>query len=384
MLKNAFFYLIMFGLIAVVVEALVLLVNFSKYPDDLYDNRQEIIDKLNQNDLSNFTANRGDPVIGWNLYGPKVLAMKNCVGVEVKATYNAAGARTYPGYDEDSASIITVGDSFTHSSEAGDEDAYPARLAELLGASVANHGVGGFGPVQSFLNLKQKIHHYPNAKTIVLGIMYENIYRMKNSYRPALSHDSPEVYGLKPYIADGVIRPHPGRQVLGDIESFREYAKHAFDNDFWARPESRFPYSLSLLRSLKSNYFYYVQLQKIWRNVGIPEYSLAFRSEDILLELFSLLNQYVVFAQQKNLKPAVVFIPRNGYDTHSAAKMINANRNRFPQGLLIGDVGDAAVDWDKFNLVSVENGNPCHPSAYGYQRIADYVADLLGTGAQSH
>ena len=108
MLKNAFFYLIMFGLIAVVVEALVLLVNFSKYPDDLYDNRQEIIDKLNQNDLSNFTANRGDPVIGWNLYGPKVLAMKNCVGVEVKATYNAAGARTYPGYDEDSASIITV------------------------------------------------------------------------------------------------------------------------------------------------------------------------------------------------------------------------------------------------------------------------------------
>ena len=60
--------------------------------------------------------------------------------------------------------------------------------------------------------------------------------------------------------------------------------------------------------------------------------------------------------------------------------MIDANRSRFPRGLLVGDVGAAAVDWDKFNLVSVDDGSPCHPSAYGYQKIAEYVADLLGSG----
>jgi len=137
------------------------------------------------------------------------------------------------------------------------------------------------------------------------------------------------------------------------------------------------------LSGLMSNYFYYVQLQIIWRKAGIPEYFLAFRSDEILVELFALLDQYVQFAQQKGLKPVVVFIPRNGYDTQSATKMINANRSRFPQDLLIGDVGLATIDWDKFNQVSVEDWYSCHPSAYGYQKIADYVADLLGTGARS-
>lgn len=383
MLKKAFFYLTMLVMLAVVVEALAFLVNFVIDQGELYDHRQMVMDALNQEDLSDFAANWADPVLGWNQSGPKVLSTKNCAGVEVEFSYNAAGARTYPGYAEDSAAIIAVGDSYTKGSDAGDEEAYPARLAELLGTSVANHGVGGFGPVQSFLDLKQNIHRYPQARTVVLGIMYGDIYRMMNSYRPVLIRGSAMLYGLKPYMAGGDIRPHPGRQALENIDGFRVYANRAFDNDFWAKPERRFPYSLSLWRGLTSAYFRHMQFEKKLQKIGVPEYFLAFRSDDILAELFALLDRYAGFARQRGLQPAVVFIPRNGHDTQSAAEMIDANRSRFPRGLLVGDVGTAAIDWDKFNLVSVDDGSPCHPSAYGYQKIAEYVADLLSTGTRS-
>lgn len=374
----------MFALIAVVIEVFVLLMNRVHYPDEFYDHRQNVMSRLNQEDLTSFVAiSGGDPLLGWNLHGPQVYRERNCAGLEVESSYNAEGARIYPGYDEKSASIITLGDSFTHGTEAGDEEAYPAQLAKQLGASVANHGVGGFGPVQSFLNLKQKIHHYPQARTVVLGIMYENIYRMMNSYRPVYIENVQRVYALKPYMAGGYIHPHPGIEVLKDFDSFSEHAERAFDNDFWAKPDFHFPYSLSLLRALKSNYFRYVQFQKIGRKFGVPDFYLAFRSDDMLVELFALLDQYVEFAENEGLKSAVVFIPRNGNDTQSATKMIDANRNRFPMGLLVGDVGSTDIDWDKYNLVSVNNSSTCHPSAYGYKKIAEYVADMLKTDTRS-
>jgi len=380
MLKKSFFYIILIGLVVVAAEVFSFLVYFVIDKGVLYDHREAVMHVLNREDLSEFAANRADPVLGWNQSGPEVYSTNNCAGVAVEATYNAAGARTYPGYVEHSATIITVGDSYTNGSEVGDEAAYPARLANLLGTSVANHGVSGFGPVQSFLDLEQNIHRYPQARAVVLGIMYGDIYRMMNSYRPVLIRGSAMLYGLKPYMAGGHIQPHPGKQVLNDFDSFRAYANHAFDTDFWAKPEFRFPYSLSLLRGVNSNYFLHMQFEKKLHNVGIPEYALAFRSGDILEELFALLEQYAAFARQKGLKPAVVFIPRNGNDTQSAAKMIDANRSRFPRGLLVGDVGNAAVDWDRFNLTSADDGSHCHPSAYGYQKIAEYVADLLGRG----
>jgi hypothetical protein len=48
MFKKAMFCLIMFGLVAVIVEALVFLMNRVNYPDGLYDQRQEVMSRLNQ------------------------------------------------------------------------------------------------------------------------------------------------------------------------------------------------------------------------------------------------------------------------------------------------------------------------------------------------
>jgi len=261
--------------------------------------------------------------------------------------------------------------------EADDDDAYPAQLAGLLGVSIANHGVSGYGPTQAFLALQEKIHLHPEAQVVILGIMYENTYRMVNSYRPVL-YDTSSTYTLKPYMAGGALRPHPGEAVFADVASFERYANAAFDHDFWAKPEAGFPYSLALVEALTSNYFYLRKLPKLLRELGLPEYALNFRHHEIRLNLISLLNSFADFVLDRGMQPVVVFIPRNLLDTESASGFIEQNRDQLRPQLLLGDVGQAAeIDWQQFNLREREGNDICHPSTYGYRMIAEYVAGLL-------
>jgi lysophospholipase L1-like esterase len=369
----------MLSVVFVTFECFALLINVLKDQDDFYDQRDSILARLNAKDLARFARISGDPVLGWDRRGPSVNRGEACSSAEVTYTSDAQGARTYSGYDRDHAKILVVGDSFTEGAEAGDDETYPAVLANMLGVSVANHGVGGYGPVQAFLSFKGKIGLYPDARVVILGIMYENVYRMVNSYRAVLNENAFS-YGLKPYISNGKIVPHPGQAVLEDIDLFRDAAESAFDHDFWAKPKLEFPYFVSLLRGIGSHYFYYLRLQKRLRKWDIPEYYITFRSDLFVSELVSLLNQYASFARAANLTPVAVFIPRNGYDTQSASAFIEANRSRLAPGLVVGDVGSADIDWSAFNQINSETGDPCHPSSYGYRRIAEYVADLLRVG----
>jgi len=381
--KKLVFWLILLGFVWGVFE-LVAYFGFSG-DDDIFDHRAQVLARLNAADLARFAQKTGDPVLGWDHRGPRSSREVNCIGQEVGYSFDAAGARVYPGYEAENAGIIVIGDSYSNGAEVNDAETYPARLGSLLGVSVVNHGVGGYGPLQSLLLLEQKAARYPALKVAILGIMYENIYRMVNSYRAVLYEENSIDYGLKPYMAGGEIRPYPGADALVDIDRFKTYANRAFDEDFWAKPSDDFPYSLSLLRGLSSHYFYFRRFQKRFRKLGIPEYFLAFRSEAFLSELFPLLAHYTRFAQQHGLTPIAIFIPRNVYDTRSATRLIAEHRDRFPDGLVVGDVGMADIDWDRFNLISPESGDHCHPSAYGYEQIAEYVAVLLrDRGAWEH
>lgn len=375
--RKALLYFMMFGLLFLFFEGLALLASQFLDKKDFFDHRALTFEHLNETDMQAFRARSADPVLGWDHFGPQVIKGENCRGAAVDYTIDKHGARTYPGYDPDAVKILTVGDSFTNGAEASDADAYPAKLASMLDVSVANHGIGGYGPVQSVLNLEQKLKYYPQASVVVLGIMYENIYRMVNSYRDILYLNSFN-YGIKPYMAGGKLRPYPGKDVLSDLDHFKQYASDAFDRDFWAKPVYGFPYSWSLIKSLSTHYFVYRRLQKNFRKAGFPEYILAYRSEDFLSELFPLLQRYTDFSVEHNLTPVVVFIPHNVHDTSSVTAMIERQRGRFPRGLLVGDMAGMDVDWENFNIRKPDKDDEyCHPSAYGYRKIADYTADLL-------
>ncbi len=345
--------------------------------DDLFDARQIVFDRYSDAGLAEFRAKAADPVIGWRNTGPAVHEEENCLGSLIRYSYNAAGARIYDGFDGPQAEVIVVGDSYSNGREVADNETYPARLSELLGVSVANHGVGGYGPTQSLLYLQQNISRYPRARVVVMGIMYENLYRMVNSYRPVLYSGASD-YALKPYMRDGRVVSHPGSEVFESLELFRQAAGKAFDEDFWARPVARFPYSFALVRSLTSNNFKYRKVQREFRKLGKPEYFLIFADRDIRLNLVALLNEYASMARERGVQPMVVFIPRNRFDTASAAKFIAERRADIDSHLLMADVARfPGIDWGKFNLEEADGDNICHPSPYGYQAIAQYIAEFM-------
>jgi hypothetical protein len=223
------------------------------------------------------------------------------------------------------------------------------------------------------------MHHYPRVRIAILGIMYENIFRMVNSYRPLLITKG-TTYALKPYMKADDIQPHPGHDAFKGVDTFKRYANDAFDNDFWARPPQRFPFFISFVQATRTNFFYYKKLPRKLRKIGLPEFALAYRSDKFSQELVSLLGLYDEFAKKHNIIPVVLFIPRDKFDTRSALHFIDANRQHLPENLLIGDVGTAAVDWERYNLLDTreaDNVRFCHPSPYAHQQIADFIAELL-------
>ena len=377
MVRKLFLYIIMFGSMLAVLEAFAFVLQFVIDRDDLFDHRKTVLARLNSDDLAFFLQKGGDPVLGWKNYGPLVSHETNCLGTEIEYRFDTAGARLHSRFDPVLTEVVVVGDSYTNGAEVGDDETYPAQLSRLLNISVANHGVGGYGPAQSFLGLKQNISRYPQAKIVVMGIMYENLYRMVNSYRPVLYSTSSD-YTLKPFMAAGEIVPHPGMQAYEDIKHFNQAANRSFDNDFWAKPEASFPYMASLVEALGSNYFIYRRLQKLLRKLGYPEYFLIFQDEEIRSNLTHLLNRYAEYVVGLGLQPVVIFIPRNRLDTRSASRYIDQSRDELHPDLLIGDVGAMpGVDWNEFNSQEPASNNICHPSTYGYQAIAEYIAEFI-------
>jgi hypothetical protein len=375
--KKIAFYLITFTLVLLVLEAIGYVSFF--LTDDIYDHRNETQNKVDENELADLKGKGLDPLLGWKYYGPMTVLDCNCQDLEVEYTFDQFGARVYSGYEGEGAEILVVGDSYTHGTEVRADDTFSAQLAEILNVSVANQAVGGYGPVQAFLNLKEKMHRYPKAKVVILGIMYENIFRMVNSYRPVLAHKS-SPYRFKPYIQQGNIMPHPGEKTFKDVGSLEEQANRAFDDDFWAKPKHEFPFSVSFIRALASNYSYFKKLFRKLRKIGVPEYFIAYRSDDFSRELVSLLDQYATFAEQKNVRPVVVFLPRDKNDTKSVARFIERNRRLFHRDLLVADMGSAEMDWEKYNLLNASDSNnikTCHPSPYAHKRIAEVLARLL-------
>lgn len=377
MIKNLFFYLVMLVFMLALLEGFSFVAVQIVDRDDLFDTRDQVLERLSEVDLANFRAKSGDPVTGWHSYGPSVREEDNCVGESIVYSYDAAGARTHEQFDAAATEVVIAGDSYTRGDEISDNDTYPARLSQRLGVSVANHGVGGYGPTQAVLNLQENMGRYPHAKVVVLGIMYENLYRMMNSYRPVLYGNSSN-YTFKPYMQGGEIIPHPGGEVLASLDQFKEAAHNAFDNDFWAMPEPGFPYLLSLVRSFSSKNFYYRKVQKEFRKIGKPEYFLIFDSPEIKLNLVALLNQFTRISREWDVQPVVVFIPRNSLDISSAATFIEQQRDQIDADLIVGDVAEAVdVDWESFNLREKDSDNICHPSPYGAETIAAYIEQLL-------
>lgn len=367
-----FFWGLLLAVIVLVLEGVAFLTGL--LTPDLYDHRDDVLARVDADLLAQ--SARVDPVLGWEPEPGTVRREADCLGRDVAYSTAADGARDYPGYRPAAATLIVAGDSYAFGDEADDASAFPAVLADLTGETVANLGVGGYGPVQALLRLERHLGQYPAARTVVLGIMYENVHRMVNSYRPVL-YDKADPLAFLPFMRAGRLQPHPGREALADEGRLRAAIEGAFDEDFWAKPRRRFPYAVSLAQGLSSRYFMLRTVQRNLSRIGRPEYAMSYASPEIQASLLGLLERFADLAAGRGLDAVVLFMPRNRFDTSSVQALLAARGDDFTPGLEVVDLGTAGVDWDRYNLENPADGNVCHPSSYGYREIARSLAAAL-------
>ena len=366
--KAIVFYVLMIGFALLVIEAAAFATGF--ITPDLFDHRASTLARIDAGQWHRDAT--ADPELGWEPRAPRRFVEDNCAGSSITYTIAEDHSRAYANYRTHAARIVLAGDSYTYGSEVGDEATYPARLASILNEPVANLGVGGYDPVQSLLRLQRRVNGFPDVTTVVLGVMYENVHRMMNRYRPVL-YEGADARAFKPFMAGGQISSHPG--FFDDHTTLRAAAIRAFDSDFWAKPRHRFPYTGSLWAGLDSHYFTLRKVQKRLRSLGQPEYSLSYATPEIRDNLEALLQNFAAFGADRGLTPVVLFMPRNPFDLTSASAFLDARRSHLPDNLVVGDVGATRIDWPRYNLRNADN--ICHPSPYGYRKIAAAAARLI-------
>jgi hypothetical protein len=317
-----------------------------------------------------FLADRYDQRLGWRNPQSTTATVEDCLGTPKHYSWNEQGARLTGATGP--VDVIVVGDSFTHGHEASDSESYPYRVQQITGLIVANHGVNAFDPLQSTLQLERVAPRYPEARLAVMGIMYENIRRVPNRYRGIYSPLTKEPFSFKPFIdvsrSDDAFRDNLNAPPAQSPEALRARIEAAIEQDYWGRPQASFPFVVSVAKVLGTRPVRSMVERRIWGAAGMIEY----QDPALVGGLRRIIERFMSSARRQNLRPVIAFIPENGRDLTSPDRLIDTLRADHPDGLLL-NVGQAAIDWDRYNL----NGTVCHPSAYGYDQIARHIASAI-------
>ena len=297
---------------------------------------------------------------------------KSCLGRTFRATYDSKGARLYPGYSSQAATVLLIGDSYTHGDEVGDEHSISARLYERTGIISANLGVGGYSSLQAVLKLERVAKEYPAAKVVVLGIMFENIRRNVNSYMATFTGEQ-GVLALRPYVRGQTIAMVP-TQVFDGLDKFRGYATRALESDFWHMPAATFPYTLSMFKVFNTKHFWLRNRSRIMKIVD-RQYEPDYTDAELTNALSAVMRRFGKAARAAKLQPLAIFIPQNRFDLVSPTKWIDSYRRLYGNDIDLRIMDHEGVEWLRYN--HDRNGN-CHPSPYGYDMIARAYAKALG------
>ncbi|MCA1510378.1 hypothetical protein [Bradyrhizobium sp. NBAIM01] len=381
-MKKIVFYLIVMLTIATSAE---LLARISvAFIPELYDQRDAALARIDESTLQKFVETRANPSTGWDNPSGTTVTYKNCLGELNTYTFNPDRTRRHSASAGD-AQIVIAGDSYTFGEEASDQSTFPAVLENLLNTSVANLGVNGYDPLQSFLRLDKMINLYPKARIVILAIMYDDFARLLNGYRPVYFFTSytGSPYGFKPYLSHGQLHPLVAPPPWADIKTAWKAANTGFDTDYWRKPKAEFPYVASLVSAISTNSFYYKFIpSRLYRLLGLPEYQLLLNSVAVQESFTVIIDLLDNLAEQKQLATLVALIPRSGADTRSGADLIERIKKQKQHRTELVNI-DTDIDWTRYNLKDDE----CHPSTYGYEAIAKSIAksvQRLAASPQAH
>jgi len=339
----------------------------------IFDAREKVLSRFHPDDLQRFRNQVASPVLGWDNPADTKRTRVNCLGKDVEESFGRFRDRRHAERPSDNAVILVAGDSYAYGDDVGDSETFPAALEHRLSQPVANLGVRGYGPTQALIKLQNSIDDFPNAGIVVLSIMYEDVYRMVNSYRAAYAPNTAFLYGLKPFMQNGAPQPLAANDPWADLARFKQAANQAFDRDFWRKPTAHFPYAWALIRAYTSPAGVDVLLTSIGGIAGKSRLEMVFGPLGLRSNLLALIARFASFADTNALKGFVILVPRNGDATGDGRFLVDSLKSGMPAGLdLVNIEGD--INWSRFNLKP--NGG-CHPSPYGYGVIADQVAAAI-------
>lgn len=329
------------------------------------------IEAIDPKRFAKFSAHaRGTPAV-WSVVAGNHKT-ESCLGETFDATYDAAGARVYPGYEAQSATALLIGDSYTAGDEVGNEHTIAAHLYKNTGIVSANLGVGGYSPLQAVLNFEMRAKNFPSAEVVVLGIMYENIRRNVNSYI-AVFTGAEGVLGIRPYVRDGTIRLVP-EEVYDSLDNFKAYAKTAVHADFWASPLPSFPYTLVLVDLMRSGSFWLRNKSRVLKQFG-RQYASDYANPELTEALGIVVNRFGESARSAKLRPVVIFFPQNRHDLQAPSLWIEEHRKLHGNRTDLRVMESGHVDWARYNQ---KPDGSCHASSYGYDMISKAYAKALG------
>jgi hypothetical protein len=311
-----------------------------------------------------FVAQRHDGILGWDNPSGRTGTFPGCRTGPITATYLGDGSRRTTDI-EAGPPILAFGDSFTRGDGVEDGESYPAQLSRLLGRRVVNHGVGGFGPVQAALKFQREAARHPGARTVVLGITDENLFRMLASYRPVYQWHTSGMFSFQPYMRDGILHPNPNGPEAAPFEKFLALARQAFREDYWALPEPGFPYSRALLDALTRPAIRLRVLAAI-NPAGV------LRVSEVRRGLEAVLDGFVASAGAARMAPVVLLIPNKPAQRGVFDRILPELRARFAARAVVAAVHDEGYRWAEY----LPRPN-CHPGVYGYGIIAAHAAQAV-------
>ena len=340
------------------------------YKYHLFSYEEEYLSNVEYAKFHRFvTSEYFDPHIGWNNPIPPTKAFrKNCIGETIEYNYRD-GYRVTPALVKGQEVAAIFGESYSQGEEVGDDSTISSILTSKYAIPTINYGVNAYGPLQAVEKFKASLPVIPNVKVAILLVMHENIWRAVNSFKPVyFPYKSDYYFGLKPYIKDGKIIP---LHYPADFPDFLREAKDRFTEDYWAKPERSFPYSLSLTKALFSRSF----ISRFWalfRGPFVYEYQF---NEETKTALATVLKEFVSVAESANMRPIIVFVPRNIKSYVSSRTFVQTMNEKWGREIAYEFV-DENLNWQMYRIA--EYPNSCHPSAYGYGRIALFVHDIIG------
>jgi hypothetical protein len=328
--------------------------------------RARILDQIREENFAWVIDNLYSPVLGKDPHGPSDHTGRTCDGGQFRVTRDEFGGRVCPGYDPAEVRVVMGGDSWVYGSEVNDAETMAANLAVLLGEPVANYGAAGYGVLQAYLRLAEKIENHPKAEVAVLGVLRNDFERTFSGHIGVYFESAEVWFGLKPRMHDGRIVPLD----TGDFASakhYREAVGLAFERDFWSKPKRGFPYGWRFFRAIGSNSARFKEMNFSRVGIGPPRQIAVLTDERIGGQVREVLNLFSDWATEHRLLPVVYFFQANRTVPHFLEVFLEAHGEGLDPNLHL-----FKFDPDPFpsrHIISCENPR-CHPDAQGQAMLA--------------